>query len=132
MLTIFCRYIYIPSLGSKSGLRKLFASFLCFSFVFLWHGMELFIFIWSFLNFFGLTIEYFATAIGKTHKYRELMEKNFSKINIRRLHCIFASPLLAMSAMSNFYFFAGAEIGHLYFRRLLFKGIITIFPLMIN
>lgn len=114
------RYIYIPSLGIESGARKLFASFLCFSFVFLWHGMELFIFIWSFLNFFGLTIEYFATAIGNSAKYRELTMNNLSPGNIRRLHCILASPLLAMSAMSNFYFFAGAEIGHLYFRRVLF------------
>ncbi|XP_033209554.1 protein-cysteine N-palmitoyltransferase HHAT [Belonocnema kinseyi] len=125
------RYIYIPTSGSKSGARKLFSSFLCFSFVFLWHGMELFIFIWSFLNFFGLAVEYFASAIGKSRKYLSITEKYLSGRNIRRLNCIFASPLLAMSAISNFYFFAGADVGHIYIRRVLFlDSWFTIFLLL--
>ncbi|XP_015593688.1 protein-cysteine N-palmitoyltransferase HHAT [Cephus cinctus] len=112
------RYIYIPVSGMKSPMRKLLASFLCFGFVFLWHGMQTFIFIWSFLNFLGLTVEGIAKTIGKYKRYIRIERKYLSERNIRRFHCALASPLLAMSAISNFYFFAGQDIGNAFIYRI--------------
>lgn len=91
-----------------------------FGFVFIWHGVDRFIFTWSLMNFLGLSLEGFVKTIGKTDKYIEI-ESKFSSINIRRFHCLIASPLLALSAISNFYFFAGQEIGNIYLYRL-FNG----------
>ncbi|XP_076247087.1 protein-cysteine N-palmitoyltransferase Rasp [Calliopsis andreniformis] len=111
------RYIYIPLLKSK--FNKLLASFLCFTFVFVWHGMQVNIFIWAFLNFIGLNIESFTKSVGKTKYYSNIERKYMSAVNARRFHCILATPLLAMSVISNFYFFAGEEIGHIYVYRIL-------------
>ncbi|KAK2587477.1 hypothetical protein KPH14_003181 [Odynerus spinipes] len=113
------RYIYIPIVKSKEYHRKLFASFLCFTFVFLWHGMQINIFTWAFFNFIGLNIENVSRVIGSTKEYNEIQRKYLSPSNIKRFNCALASILLAMSAISNFYFFAGQEIGNIYIHRLL-------------
>ncbi|XP_066588510.1 protein-cysteine N-palmitoyltransferase Rasp [Prorops nasuta] len=110
------RYIYIPV--SKSAVKKLFASFLCFTFVFLWHGMQDYIFIWSLLNYLGIVIENTAKAISKMRFYKKIEKKYFSDKNQIRIYCALASPLLTISAISNFYFFSGREIGNLFFIRI--------------
>ncbi|CAD1477919.1 unnamed protein product, partial [Heterotrigona itama] len=111
------RYIYVPLL--KSNFNKLFASFLCFTFVFLWHGMQTNIFIWTFLNFIGLNVESLIKSTGKNKYYLSIRKKYLSETNARRFYCILTSPLLAMSVISNFYFFVGEEIGNIYIYRLL-------------
>ncbi|KAG7199248.1 hypothetical protein KM043_018115 [Ampulex compressa] len=111
------RYIYIPT--RTLGLHKLFASFVCFTFVFIWHGMQTSIFIWASLNFIGLTVEGIAKLIAHTRRYRELQGRYMTPQSVRRFNCILASPLLAMSAVSNFYFFAGKDIGDIFVQRLL-------------
>ncbi|XP_050600802.1 protein-cysteine N-palmitoyltransferase HHAT isoform X1 [Bombus affinis] len=111
------RYIYVPSL--KSNFNKLLASFLCFTFVFLWHGMQINIFIWAFLNFVGLNIESLIKLTGKNKYFLNIRKRYLSETNARRFHCILTSPLLAMSVISNFYFFVGEEIGNIYISRIL-------------
>lgn len=118
---MFFRYIYTPLL--KSNFNRVFASFSCFTFVFAWHGMQTNIFIWALLNFIGLNIESLVRSVGKNQYYFNIQRKYMSPANIRRFNCILASPLLAMSVISNFYFFAGEEIGHAYVYRIL-HGII--------
>ncbi|EZA56379.1 Protein-cysteine N-palmitoyltransferase Rasp [Ooceraea biroi] len=51
------RYIYIPAQRSDGCCGKLFASFLCFAFIFIWHGIQINIFIWALLNFIGIVFE---------------------------------------------------------------------------
>ncbi|OXU20951.1 hypothetical protein TSAR_011068 [Trichomalopsis sarcophagae] len=109
------RYIYIPC-NPKSAIGKFFASAVCFTFIYLWHGMHLYIFIWAFLNFFGLFIETIAKSISGFF-YQNIIRISISPQNKRRLECMISSPLLALSAISNFYFFAGDEIGHMYIYR---------------
>ncbi|XP_020294916.1 protein-cysteine N-palmitoyltransferase HHAT isoform X2 [Pseudomyrmex gracilis] len=62
LYTFLVKYIYIPIQKANVYCGRLIASFLCFTFVFLWHGLELNIFTWTLFNFIGLTIE----SIGKT------------------------------------------------------------------
>lgn len=118
LYTFLKMFIYVPS--RKMGLNKFLASFLCFGFVYLWHGTELYILIWAGLNFVGVTLET-ASATLYTTKLNNFECFRGTK---RRLKNILAAPLLAMSAVSNFYFFAGKEVGDLFVQRL-FGGIST-------
>ncbi|XP_076281734.1 protein-cysteine N-palmitoyltransferase Rasp isoform X2 [Lasioglossum baleicum] len=111
------RYMYTPLL--TSNFNKLLASFLCFTFVFVWHGMQTNICIWAFLNFVGLNVENFMKLIEKSKYCANIRERYMSPTNARRVHCVLTSPLLAMSVISNFYFFAGEEVGHIYVYRIL-------------
>lgn len=43
-----------------------------------------------------------------------------SSKNIKRFHCILASPLLVMSAISNFYFFGGESIGNIFIYNIIY------------
>lgn len=80
--------------------------------------MHLFIFIWSFLNFSGILIEMIAKSCS-SYFYKNILRDCMSSNTKRRFECAIASPLLALSAVSNFYFFAGDEIGHMFASRTL-------------
>lgn len=97
---------------------RMLASLISFAFVFLWHGMQMFIFIWAFFNFLGLTIEGVARSIGNAPRYMKFQAAYLSSKNRRRFECALAAPLLAFSAISNFYFFAGTDIGHSFMYRI--------------
>lgn len=59
-----------------------------------------------------------ANSIGNSPLYIKWQQKFLSPRNTRRFNCILATPLLAVSAVSNFYFFGGEIIGNLYMYRL--------------
>ena len=92
---------------------KLFGSAVCFSFVYVWHGTVDFVLIWSLLNFLGITLEGVARAVSTQPAYRRL-EDRMSDQAARRLHAILASPVLIMSCLSNFYFFAGTQVSKIW------------------
>ncbi|XP_066157479.1 protein-cysteine N-palmitoyltransferase Rasp [Euwallacea fornicatus] len=100
--------IFVPL--RKWGLNKLGASLLCFIFVYMWHGTEEHILIWALLNFTGLTFENVINALCSKRL-------NLRDLSLRRLKNLLAAPLLAGSAVSNFYFFAGKEVGDLYVKK---------------
>lgn len=121
------RYIYVPIRKSNGYFGKLFASFLCFTFVFIWHGIQMNIFIWTLLNFIGIVIEDIGVSISKSKQYYKMQNTYLSSKNTKRLHCILASPLLAMSAISNFYFLGGQEIGNVFTQNILYGKFIVYF-----
>lgn len=95
----------------------MFSSFLCFSFVFVWHGIYQHVFIWAALNYVGIFLENaFSHIVNIINQNNKLVANWKWKY---RLSCIAASPLLAMSAVSNFYFFAGTQIGNIFVQRIL-------------
>ncbi|KAH0563937.1 protein-cysteine N-palmitoyltransferase Rasp-like [Cotesia glomerata] len=120
------KYIYGPIAQYNFPLKKFFASFLTFSFIYVWHGLAQYVFIWSLLNFIGITIESIARYIGTSSVYNYYLNKYLSPKNARRFHCLIASPLLSMSAISNFYFFGGMAIGNLFTFRFFQDSWITI------
>lgn len=87
--------------------------------------MQTNIFIWAFLNFIGLNIESLIKSAEKNKYYSNVQKRYLSQTNFRRFNCILTSPLLAMSVISNFYFFVGEEIGNIYIYRIL-HGICTL------
>ena len=112
--TFFCfSYIYLPVISTlPPGLVfKLLGSAICFSFVYVWHGTVDFVLIWSLLNFLGITLEGVARAVSTQPAYRRL-EDRMSEQAARRLHALLASPVLIMSSLSNFYFFAGTQVSN--------------------
>ena len=59
-------------LGEKSSLRaKLLASLACFTFIWAWHGIYMYVLIWSTLNYLGVTIEGVSKAIASTRRYQK-------------------------------------------------------------
>lgn len=92
------------------------ASFLCFCFVCVWHGPEDFIIIWTVMNYIGIVIEYICTNASKKHLTSISNTIGPTVMNI--VKNIFAAPLLAFSAISNFYFFGGKDIGDIFSKRL--------------
>ncbi|ERL83691.1 protein-cysteine N-palmitoyltransferase Rasp [Dendroctonus ponderosae] len=112
--------IFIPA--QKLGLAKLGASFLCFAFVFIWHGTEEYIFVWALLNFTGIVLENLASNWYK----RTLSSWYWKKLcpsSPRRTKCLLSAPLLAMSALSNFYFFAGKDVGDIFLYTILNESV---------
>lgn len=94
----------------------------------MWHGIQINIFIWTLLNFIGVVIESVGVSIGKSTQYRKIQNIYLSAMNTRRFHCILASPLLAMSTISNFYFFGGEEIGNIFVHNILYgKSLLCIY-----
>lgn len=124
-------YIYLPVLGDASSIiSRLLSSAVCFSFVYVWHGTLDFVMVWSCLNFAGITCEGLARAVGRNQTYQTWEAGMFGPVGVRRLHALLSCPLLLMSSLSNFYFFTGVEVGHIFVRRVLLeswpKGLPTI------
>lgn len=98
---------------------KLIAALSTFSFIFLWHGTVLNIFIWTILNYIGILLEFTAVGISYTNAYKWFKEKVLITDAMETRFIAFCcAPLLGLSAISNFYLFAGAEVGTLYFELL--------------
>ena len=113
------RYYYSPitkRLGN-SIVVKLLGSAVTFTFIFLWHGIKYYIFWWSILNFFGITLEATARAVGDMPKYQRIERLLLSPRGRRRFYCVLGAPLFLMSILSNFYFFMGKDLGDVFWTR---------------
>ncbi|CAH1639830.1 unnamed protein product [Spodoptera littoralis] len=116
------KYIYKPVFTTMSNnftrlkiTNKLFSSLITFMFIFMWHGTMWNILVWSVLNYVGIVIEYAAKAASKTARYKIFKEKYLRTDAMEvRFTAFLCAPLLGMSAISNFYLFAGSEVGNLY------------------
>ncbi|KAF5291313.1 hypothetical protein FQA39_LY03464 [Lamprigera yunnana] len=106
------KYIYLPTLNNSVKWNKLFSSFLCFIFVYVWHGIEYHILIWISFNYFGICIEHLIKYLFSTR-----CMSIFSDRWRHHILCTMYSPLLALSAISNFYFFSNTEIGYIFIER---------------
>lgn len=120
----FYRYIYIPiyqTLTIYSRLPKLavkvISSLFTFIFIFIWHGTTKQIFVWSLLNFLGIILETLGKNISETEKYKRFVVKYLKTDAMEtRFKAMMCTPLLILSAVSNFYLFAGMDVGDLYFQ----------------
>ncbi|XP_072942628.1 protein-cysteine N-palmitoyltransferase Rasp [Epargyreus clarus] len=117
------KYIYKPGYNTISKYssipktaHKLLASLATFTFIFMWHGTVWHILVWSFLNYVGITLEHLGKVVSTHEKYQwfktSILKTDKMEARFIGLLC---TPLLALSAISNFYLFAGSEIGNLFF-----------------
>lgn len=101
-------------------LCKIISSSVCFFYIFFWHGTKPYIMVWSFLNFLAVTIETISDFIEASPSYQRLTKKYLSHYWQLRFNSAITCPLLAMSAISNFYFFAGLDIGTIFLEKFLY------------
>ena len=81
----------MPIMDKKSGVMyQVFASTICFSFVYLWHGLKPRILIWSVLNYIGILIETIGGALWKNESYQKMETSFLSPRGQRRLHAAVA------------------------------------------
>lgn len=71
------------------------------------------------MNYIGIVIEYISTNASKKHLTDISSTVGSTVMNV--VKNIFAAPLLAFSAISNFYFFGGKDVGDIFARRLFGK-----------
>lgn len=114
------RYIYLPTLRRKTFPNRTLSSLLCFTFVYVWHGTEAYILVWAVLNYFGVACENLFATVCRTTWVRARVRRGLSEEWEQRIGCAFASPLLAVSAVSNFFFFAGTDVGNVFVRRFMY------------
>lgn len=114
MNLMYFRHIYLPLM--KTLRYRLLASSISFCFVCVWHGLEDYIIIWTVMNYIGIIIEYISKRIY-TNYFSQLSQLiGPTTMEITTNICI--TPLLAFSAISNFYFFGGKAVGDIFFRKL--------------
>ena len=121
MYKFLTTYIYIPLLKSLQNVpilrNKLFSCLICFLFIFVWHGVHDFIFVWSFMNFIGLCIENIAWQVSHTTFYQNYFTRRFSTPMLRRFKCFLSVPLLTCSYFSSFVFLMQSESGYMFLKR---------------
>lgn len=126
------KYIYAQLCNKKSSYIRRFGSVLfTFVFIYVWHGLWWSIFMWSLLNFICVIVENLLTAILNTHKYNQVMGKFFGKNNLLRINALIATNVMIPSILSNFIFFAGTDVGYVFFRKTYNSGITFYFKLLI-
>jgi protein-cysteine N-palmitoyltransferase HHAT len=119
------KYIYTGLCEQRSSLlRKVFAGFSTFLFIYIWHGFFDYILIWSLLNCACIIIEKFVYHIIESdsfHKKAKAFVKSDS--NVYRLQAIIGTHVLIPAILSNFFFFGGVEVGSEFVRRTYFDGL---------
>lgn len=90
----------------------------------MWHGTMWNILVWSVLNYTGIVIEYIGKAVAESEQYKlfkaKVLKTNAMEVRFTAFLC---APLLGLSAISNFYLFAGTDIGNIYFGLLLWPSL---------
>lgn len=121
MYSFIKRYIYLPLGGSQGNIiQKLLCSLGCFIFVYIWHGIEYFIFLWTLFNFIGISLEVLGYWIDKQTAVCKF--KNSMPGIYRRIQGLAVVPLFVMSTFTAFCFFGGSVIGYMYYQKFIVKG----------
>lgn len=93
---------------------QLLAAVICFTFVYLWHGIVENVMKWSILNFIGIVLETGARSIWRQEWYQKREKAWLSPRGQRRFHALISAPLYLMSIISNMYFLIGHEAGNIF------------------
>nr|SVE93635.1 EOG090X06SF [Scapholeberis mucronata] len=115
-------YIYIPFKGNSDRVvSKLLGTGLCFGFVCIWHGGSSAVVIWCVSNYLGICLEMTARYFSTCRPFTS-WKASWSNANWVRFQAAIASPLLLLSALSNFCFFTDANVGYLLARKGIYEG----------
>ena len=104
--------------GQEGGLfRKILGSTFTFVYVYLWHGKQYFILLWSLFNYLAIVAEILASHIGSYPLYMNLENRIFAAKAQRRFHALLGAFLFVGSSLAAFYFFMGALVGNYFVYR---------------
>lgn len=120
------RYIYARFQSRSSGnLRKIFAVFLTFAFIYVWHGYFLAILAWSALNGLGILLERGVIILQRSRAYQSWIARRLSSNNLNRLDGVIGTHLLILAVIANFFFLANYNVGVLFLKRTYASGVIS-------
>ncbi|XP_058129290.1 protein-cysteine N-palmitoyltransferase Rasp [Anopheles ziemanni] len=103
------KYIYTQLCTKTSPMpQKILASLATFAFIYVWHGVFLFILIWSFINWLCILLERLVNHYTPAGS---------------RWRAIIGTHVFIPSVVSNFFFFASEQVGFIYLRRTYTEGI---------
>uniref|UniRef100_A0A182SKW2 Uncharacterized protein n=1 Tax=Anopheles maculatus TaxID=74869 RepID=A0A182SKW2_9DIPT len=103
------KYIYTELCTKTSALpRKILASLATFAFIYIWHGVFLFILIWSLINWVCILFERLVNHCTPADS---------------RWRPIIGTHVFIPSVLSNFFFFASENVGYIYLQRTYTEGI---------
>nr|SVE94255.1 EOG090X06SF [Simocephalus serrulatus] len=115
-------YIYVPCKRTSDLVwSKLAGTALCFGFVCIWHGASVSVLVWCVANYLGICLETTAKYLSTRPPFVG-WKTNWSDSNWLRFQAAIASPLLLMSALSNFCFFTDANVGYVLARKAVYEG----------
>ena len=115
------RYIYIPLGGSRAGLlQQTCSSLVCFSFIYVWHGVDNSILAFCFVNFIGVSCERIGTLVDSFVQTTSFVNNSALCFIYERLKVFAAMPFLIISLLGVFTFLTGnVEVGRTYYTRML-------------
>lgn len=119
------KYIYTNVCTRKSSaIVKIFAGFLTFLFIYVWHGFFDYILIWSILNCACIVLEKLVYHVIDSERFHH-KALSFVKTenNVHRLRAYIGSHVLIPAVLSNFFFFGGVEVGWEFMRRTYLDGL---------
>uniref|UniRef100_W8C871 Protein-cysteine N-palmitoyltransferase Rasp n=1 Tax=Ceratitis capitata TaxID=7213 RepID=W8C871_CERCA len=102
-------YIYHPLV--KANCSKFVSTVLTFAFVFMWHGCQTDILIWTVMNFWCLIVEKMLKNCMRSLHYRKWVEINFGLSTAQRFKAIVFSQLFIVAAFSNIFFIGSPKMG---------------------
>ncbi|XP_069968350.1 protein-cysteine N-palmitoyltransferase Rasp [Bactrocera oleae] len=102
-------YIYQPLVNANYS--KFVSTVLTFAFVFMWHGCQTEILIWTVMNFWCLIFEKLLKHAMRSTFYKSCIEQNLGKQLSQRFHAIIFSQLFIVAAFANVFFIGSPEMG---------------------
>ncbi|CAG2112149.1 unnamed protein product, partial [Medioppia subpectinata] len=125
-------YFYKPIIGSQwNPMRKVFAGFVCFLCIALWHGMDRAVVIWTSLNFFGVSAEIIAKSVQSSNVWITSVQCKLSDTANERLNALIASPFFAIAYVSNIFFLSNWEVGYHFVQQILFTFPTPLLPTLL-
>lgn len=109
---------------SSPTYRKALGIFATFAFVYVWHGLVYYIFLWAIFNMICLSLEKILKVFLASEWYQIKVVANLSRPNQMRLFCVLGTQIFMPSAIANFYFFGGDEIGTHFLKSTYTSGIL--------
>lgn len=77
------------------------------------------------MNFLCLQLEQIGRFIGQIQRHN--LEKYLSQSNQNRMKALFGTQIFIPAVISNFYFFAGVDVGNVFVERTYFTGNFVIY-----
>ncbi|XP_011181314.1 protein-cysteine N-palmitoyltransferase Rasp [Zeugodacus cucurbitae] len=102
-------YIYYPLVNANYS--KFVSTVLTFAFVFMWHGCQTDILIWTVMNFWCLILEKLLKHALRSTFYKTWIEQKFGSRISQRFHAIVFSQLFIVAAFANIFFIGSPEMG---------------------
>ncbi|CAG2164662.1 unnamed protein product [Oppiella nova] len=124
-------YFYKPIIGTQwNPMRKVFAGFVCFLCICLWHGMDRAVVVWTSLNFFGVSAEIIAKSIHSSNHW-SFVTSNLSSEGNTRLNALIACPFFAIAYASNIFFLSNWDVGYYFVKTLLLSFPTPLLPTLL-